>query len=1262
MSRPRRAGGALSVLATAALALTGVPAAHASPVTKATTAKAPAAKPAAKAALDPRTAAEVSARSKARAIHQAVQVDALTTATSTTKANADGSFTTVTSTLPTRIRTKSGSWVDLDATLKKGPDGRVVMTTSQDALELSPGGTGPLVDLADGAGHEIALSLPFALPAPVLGGDTATYRNIEPGLDLTVTVQATGGFGEVFTVRTPAAVREAASITFATSLKDLVIKKDSAGDLAAVDARTGAIVMNAPVPAVWDSATDGHANAGAPDTVVSATVGASGPGTHSNIAKLPDTVTATGITLDSAAANLAHGHPVLPEYIDPTWTEPYDTGGIMNFTEVQQGCPSYNNYDSTSTEDEGLGVGNITTNSSCPGAYRAFYQDSLGGLNSSDTVISAYANFAEINSSQDACGVNEPISLDWTDGIPDPSGWNAQPGIVQTLVSGSVATVGYGDKCGTAYKSWQLPTSVMQNMANGNVSNLTWGLFGNEGTADTAERFAGNPTITINYDIKPNIPGALAASPVPTTSAGVGQPCAGSATGYLPMTNIGGSNVATLSAQLTSAVPSAQMQGEFTLVDNTADTTYNLTSSGEAASGATVSVQTPTLLSGHSYSWYLTSYDGYISSSVSATCTFTAVQNPPSNPSFSSTDFPPSGSTTGTTKRYGASGNNSGVITLTSTDTNGPGVAGFYYSIGTPVPTGGGTYVSATNGTASFTVTPGNWGTTTVYAQAADAAGNRSGSNQYSFYLPFSPGAKVVPGDMNGDSIPDLVTTGTTGTTVGDLLLHPGDSDPAAAPVVLSTPLYSPDAKSTPWNDYLVTHDGSFSNQGVDDLWAFDTVNDNLYLYKHETSNLFENTAYAVNITKTGIDQDSGAPGCSVTTTADCTGYDDTDWKNLTQIVAVGDLYAGSSLDVPNTNDIVTVEGDALWLYQGKNGPDYLAYPIKIGDSGWSGVTVMGPGTSGGSPALWARNNTTGVVTQYPITFDSQGYPKDLGTPATGGTQIANGITGAAYPSVVAAGDVLGNGNPDMYAIDPSGGLWFYGGTTGGSGPAPQHQWLLNEGTGSTINDSVGGLSGSVSSTGASWGTRQGKPDLNLDGESGYAETNGTAVNTAGSFTVSAWAELNSIPSTSSNYTVVSEFGSKYSPFYLQLNSDSWAFAISSSDTSKATINGASGPANVVTDTWYHITGVYNATTQAATIYVHGVNVGTQNNLPTWSATRDLDIGRDLYTELKVDYFPGQISDVETWNSALTDAQVAGLDATGGLSTTGSLAGSLSGR
>ena len=1260
MAGPRTARGAISTLLTAALAFTGIATAHAdavsAPVARQTgpvAAKAPAgAAPAAHARLQ----AQVSARARARATGKPVTVDTMTTATSLTRANSDGSFTTVTSTRPTRMRSRTGAWVNLDATLRKGPDGRIVTTAAQSALELSPGGTGPLISLTDDSGHAISLSLPFTLPAPVLSGATATYRNITPGLDLTVTAQTDGGFGEVLTARTAAAARAASSITFSTGLKGLTLKQDAAGNLTAADSRTGAVVLSAPVPAVWDSATHGHANADAPETAIAATPGPAGPGRHSDVAKLPTSLTASGITLDSGAARLGNGTPALPEFIDPTWSLPTATGGEMNFTEVQAGCPSYNNYDSSSTAKEGLGVGNVETGTSCPGAYRSFYQDSLGGVGSNDQITHSVINISEVYSSQSGCGISEPIYLYSTSGIPDPSSWSSQPGKVNNINNYTVATDG---SCGVNSYAFDI-TGEMQALASGNNTTLTWGLYGNESTANTLVRFNSNPTITTTYDIRPNTPTATAASPTPVTATGATQPCGGSATGYLPMANTGGTNAATLSATLTSQVPGAQMQGIFTLTDVTANQTLpTMTSSGWAVSGATVQVQTPALTSGHQYSWTVTASDQYFTSvAASAACTFTAVQSPPSVPVVTSTDFPPSGSATGTTKRFLQAGNNSGVLNLSSTDPNGPGVTGFYYSVNSPVPTNGGTFLAATGGAAPLTVQPTDWGTTTVYVQAADAAGNRSASTSYSFYLPWFPGAKVTFGDLTGDGIPDLVTAGATS---GALLLHPGDSDPAAAPTVLSPKADSPDAGTTPWNQYLVTHGGSFSNGPGDDIWAYNTVTDNLYLYKNTGSTAFQNPSSAVNLTKAEVTSDSGGTSCFVTATADCTGYDATDWKNLTQIVAVGDLYTGSSRDAVGTHDIVTVEGDALWLYQGRIGANFLKDPVKIGTQGWSGVTVLGPGLVGGRPVLWARN-AAGTITQYAITFDSSGFPENLGTPTTGGTPIATGIDPTDYPTVTSPGDVLGNGTPDLYAVDKSNSLWFYAGMAGQSGPAPTHQWLLNEGTGSTINDSVGGLGGYVSEAGSAWGTRNSQPDLSFDGNSGYAESNGNAVNTGGSFTVSAWADMTSIPSTSSNYTVASEFGTNNSPFYLQYNSGNWAFAISSNDSTSPAINGPNGTATVTANTWYHITGVYDATSQTAYIYVNGVLAGSQSGLPTWSAAGDLDIGRDLYTGLQVDYFPGQISDVETWNSALSPAQVAGLDApSGGLATSSSLAGTLAG-
>ena len=1254
MSRPSTAGRTLSALAATALVLSGASAAHADTAQRPSTAGT--VKPA-PARTDPQLQSELTARARARATGKPVQVASMTTAYSTTTANRNGSFTTVTSTKPARVRTGNGGWTTLDATLRKNPDGRIAMTAAQSSLELSPGGDGPLVSVSDGSGHAMALTLPFTLPAPVLKGDTATYRNVSPGLDLVVTAQTDGGFREVFVVHDAAAARKAASLTFATTLKGLTVKQDAAGNLSAVDSRTGALFMSAPAPAVWDSSTTGRPDADTPEAGPPAeTAGADGPGPRSNTAKLPVSVTSGRITLNSGSAHLG-GPRIFPEFIDPSWSLPTTLGTMMNYSEVQgySGCQSYNNYDSSGLEP---GVGNVTTNSSCPGAYRSFYQDSLGGLSSTDIVTNSVINISEVYSSLDSCGVAEPIAVDWTGTIPNPSGWNKQPGVISNVSNNTVYTDG-GGKCGAYGYSFPVTGAIAQ-LAAGNNTNWTWGLFGNESTENTLVRFNDNPTITTTFDIRPAVPTNPAASPAPVTATGTAQPCSGTSTAYLTTSNIGGSDVATLSATLTSAVASAQMQGDFTLTDVTSGSVYQLTSNGYVTSGASVSVQTPALVNGNKYTWSVVANDGYYSSAAtSPVCAFTADQSPPTNPAFTSTDFPPSGSGTTTTTRFGQAGNNSGVLTLSSSD-SGPGLNGFYYSIGSPVPANGGTFLAAANGSANLTVTPSNWGTTTVYAQAVDVAGVRSAANSYSFYLPWSPGAKVTPGDINGDGIPDLLTTNSS----GNLLLYAGDSDPAAVPAVLSTPVDSPDGQSTPWNKYLVTHRGSFSNQSVDDVWAYDTVNNNLYLYRNTGSSAFQNTANVVNVTKAGVDLDSGGAGtgCTVTSTADCSGYDDTDWKNLTQVVAVGDFYAGSSLDTsPAGNDIVTVEGDALWLYQGKNGPDYLAYPIKIGTSGWSGVTLMGPGTIGGHPALWARNNSTGVVTQYLIALDSAGYPESLGAAGSSGTTIGTGFTAAAYPTVISPGDLQGNGNPDLLATDPSGNLWFFASSSvTGGGVAPTHQWLLNEGTGSTIHDSAGSLSGTVSSTGATWAGGNGRPALSFDGNSGYAETNGNAVNTGGSYTVSAWVDMTSIPAAGSNYTAVSEFGTNNSPFYLQYNGGSWAFVISNNDTTSPTLNGPNGPYNVAANTWYHITGVYNSSTQTAQIYVNDSLVGTTSGLPSWSAAGDLDIGRDLYTGLQVDYFPGQISDVETWNTALTSAQVGGLDSTtSGIAGTGTLVGPL---
>jgi hypothetical protein len=169
-------------------------------------------------------------------------------------ANPDGSFTAQEYTQPIRA-VRGGKWVPVDDTLVQGADGSLSPKASTVELKFSGGGSEPFARLSK-AGREYALSWPVGdLPKPVVEGGTANYREVLPGVDLTVRASAEG-FSHYLVVKDAEAAEnpDLNQVELGLSLKGLTVQQEVDGALKAVDAAVGGTVFESAQPTMWDSA------------------------------------------------------------------------------------------------------------------------------------------------------------------------------------------------------------------------------------------------------------------------------------------------------------------------------------------------------------------------------------------------------------------------------------------------------------------------------------------------------------------------------------------------------------------------------------------------------------------------------------------------------------------------------------------------------------------------------------------------------------------------------------------------------------------------------------------------------------------------------------------------------------------------------------------------------------------------------------------------------------------------------------------------
>jgi Concanavalin A-like lectin/glucanases superfamily len=204
-------------------------------------------------------------------------------------------------------------------------------------------------------------------------------------------------------------------------------------------------------------------------------------------------------------------------------------------------------------------------------------------------------------------------------------------------------------------------------------------------------------------------------------------------------------------------------------------------------------------------------------------------------------------------------------------------------------------------------------------------------------------------------------------------------------------------------------------------------------------------------------------------------------------------------------------------------------------------------------------------------------------------------------------------------------------------------QWSLSDGTGSVAADPTGNHPATLSSTGTAWSNDPHRGNvLTLDGTNGYAATATSVLNTAGSYSVSAWVKLTN---TATYYTALSQGGANVAGFYLQYSAgtNSWAFVAPGTDTGGATQASAHASSAPALNTWTHLVGVFDSPTRLMSLYVNGTLAGTATNTSPnpWNATGPLTIGAvKLAGGASNNYFGGSISDVQTYSRALTASEV----------------------
>ncbi|MEU3740152.1 MULTISPECIES: LamG domain-containing protein [unclassified Streptomyces] len=161
---------------------------------------------------------------------------------------------------------------------------------------------------------------------------------------------------------------------------------------------------------------------------------------------------------------------------------------------------------------------------------------------------------------------------------------------------------------------------------------------------------------------------------------------------------------------------------------------------------------------------------------------------------------------------------------------------------------------------------------------------------------------------------------------------------------------------------------------------------------------------------------------------------------------------------------------------------------------------------------------------------------------------------------------------------------------------------------------------------------------LQLDGSTGYADTN-TKLDTAGKdYSVAARVRLSSEGMTGV-HTALSQEGDRFSVFFLQYSGPDGNFAFSFPGARTV----ADTPEEPQPGRWYHLTGTYSQKDHRMRVYVDGKLAGTRVASSNVKPTGAVLVGRGKFNGEAADHWNGDIADVHAYDRELTSREVGSL-------------------